>query len=428
MLDLKFIRENPEIVKQGLKAKNKDKANYTGKDVDDLLALDLRRREILGEVELLKAERNKASKLIGELKKSGQNADEQMKATGEIGDKIDSLDKELKGVESDIHEILIRFPNLPHSSVPVGTEDEFVITKVAGQKPEFAFKAQTHYELGENLDILDFKRSAKISGSGFPLYKGKGAQLERALLNYMLDFHQRKGFTEVIPPIMVTPDSMFGTGQLPKMKDDMYYCEGDDLYLIPTAEVSITNMHKDEILALADLPLNYDGYTPCFRREAGRYGKDTRGLRRMHQFNKVEMVKIVAPETSYAELENLVGSVEEILTELGIHYRLKLLSTEDLSFGAAKCYDIETWAPGEEEFLEASSCSNFEDFQARRMNTKFRRASNEKAEFVHTLNGSGIATSRLLVSILETYQNADGSITVPEVLRKYTGFDKIEKV
>lgn len=422
MLDLKLIRENPDAVKAGLKAKNAQI------DIDQLLSLDVRRREILAEVEVLKAERNKSSKLIGELKKNGQNTDKAMKTTGEIGSKIENLDKEHKAVESDMHEIMIRIPNLPHSSVPVGNPDEFVITKVAGKKPEFTFKPLPHYELGENLDILDFKRSAKISGSGFPLYKGKGAILERALLNFMLDFHQRKNFTEIIPPIMVTADSMFGTSQLPKMKDDMYYCSGDDLYLIPTAEVSITNMHKDEILSYSELPLNYAGYTPCFRREAGKYGKDTRGLRRMHQFNKVEMVKIVAPETSYAELENLVTSVEEILTELGIHYRLKLLSSEDLSFGAAKCYDIETWAPGEDEFLEASSCSNFEDFQARRMNTKFRRSAGGKVEFVHTLNGSGIATSRLLVSIMETYQNADGSITVPEVLRKYTGFDKIEKV
>lgn len=419
MLDIKYIRENTDKVKVGLKSK---KAEI---DIDGLLDLDKRRRDILGEVEVLKAERNKATILISELKRKKENADEMVLKSREIGEKITGLDNDLGDVEKNIRDIMITIPNLPHSSVPVGNPDEWIITKIAGKKPEFAFKPLPHYELGENLDILDFRRSAKISGSGFPLYKGKGAILERSLLNFMLDFHQRKNFTEIIPPIMVTADSMFGTGQLPKMKDDMYYCGGDDLYLIPTAEVSITNMHRDEILSYQELPLNYAGYTPCFRREAGKYGKDTRGLRRMHQFNKVEMVKIVAPETSYAELENLVTSVEEILMELGIHYRIKLLSTEDLSFGAAKCYDIETWAPGEEEFLEASSCSNFEDFQARRMNTKFRRSAGEKVEFVHTLNGSGIATSRLMVSIMEHYQNEDGSITVPEVLRIYTGFDVI---
>ncbi len=421
MLDIKYIRENPDKVKAGIKSKKVEI------DIDGLLELDRKRRDILGEVEVLKAERNKATNLIAELKKNKQNADDAVLKSREIGDRIVGYDNDLRDVEKNIKDIMMTIPNLPHESVPLGggAEDN-VEARQGGIKREFTFTPKDHIQLTEKLGIMDFKRASRMSGSGFPLYVGKGATLERALINFMLEYHIKDGFVEVMPPIVTLPHAMEGTGQLPKLKEDMYYCEKDDLYLIPTAEVTITNMHREEIINGENLPMYYVGYTPCFRREAGSYGKDTKGLLRVHQFNKVEMVKFVKPETSYNELEDMVKRVEGILDALKIHYRILLLCTGDLSFGAAKCYDIETWSPAENKYLEASSCSNFVDFQARRMDLRYRPEPGAKPEFLHTLNGSGLATSRLMVSILEHYQNEDGSITVPEVLRKYTGFDVIK--
>ncbi|PID26381.1 MAG: serine--tRNA ligase [Candidatus Cloacimonadota bacterium] len=421
MLDIRYIRENVEATKKGVKAKKVDI------DIDKLLELDRKRRELLNEVEVMKAKRNKASKMIGQLKREGKDASLAIKETGEIGDNISELDKQVKAVDRDIKYIMMRIPNLPHETTPEGKdENDNVEVRVCGKKREFGFKPKDHLQLSESLKLMDFKRASKISGSGFPLYTGKGAILERALINFMLDFHNKNGFTEVIPPILALPSSMEGTSQLPKMEEDMYHMEKDDLYLIPTAEVTITNIYRDETLKGSELPICMAGYTPCFRREAGSYGKETRGLLRVHQFNKVEMVKIVNPDNSYDELEDLVKRVETILDMLKIPYRVLALCSGDLSFGAAKCYDIETWSPAEDKYLEASSCSNFEDFQARRMNLRFKREQKSKPEFVHTLNGSGIATSRLMVSILEHYQNEDGSITVPEVLKPYCGFDIID--
>ena len=320
---------------------------------------------------------------------------------------------------------------MPHSSVPVGKSAEDNIEERQWLPAGFSFdkreKILDHIELGKKLGILDFERGAKVSGSGFPVYIDKGATLERALINFMLDYHINKhNYSEVFPPFLVNKDSMLGTGQLPKMADDMYYIEKDDLYTVPTAEVPITNLHRNEILDESELPKNYVGYSACFRREAGSYGKEAKGFLRVHQFNKVEMVKIVKPEDSYNELENIVNDAEDILKALEIPYRIILLCTGDLSFSAAKCYDIETWSPAENKWLEASSCSNFEDFQARRASIRFRRKSAKKPEFVHTLNGSGLATSRLMVSLLEHYQTIEGTIAVPEVLQKYTGFNLID--
>ena len=422
MLDIKYIRENLETVKKGVAAKKVEI------DFDLLMRLDQERRVLLQEVEVLKAERNKATKMIAELKKKKEDASAPINETREIGDKISLLDKDIKSKEEAIKNIMMNMPNLPHETTPIGKdENDNVVFKTCGVKKEFTFKPKDHLVLTEELGIMDFKRASRMSGAGFPLYIGKGATLERALINYMLDYHVKDGYTEIMPPIMALPSAMEGTSQLPKMEDDMYYCEKDDLYLVPTGEVTITNIYREETLNGNDLPMNFCGYTPSFRREAGSYGKDTRGLLRVHQFNKVEMVKLTKPDNSYDELEELVGRVEGILNELGIPYHVLLLCSGDLSFGAAKCYDIETWSPAENKYLEASSCSNFEDFQARRMNMRFRREQKAKPEFVHTLNGSGLATSRLMVSLLENNQNEDGSITVPEVLRKYTGFDIITK-
>ena len=421
MLDIRYIRENPEETKKRLETKN------ATIDIDKLLQLDIDKRKLLGETEELKAERNKATQMIAQLKREKQDATEPITKTREIGDKIAVLDGQIRELDVDIREIMMSIPNLPHGSVPVGkSEKENVTVKEVGEKRDFSFKVLDHIQLTEKLGIMDFKRASRMSGSGFPLYIGKGAQLERALINYMLEFHIKDGYKEVIPPIVALPSAMEGTSQLPKLKDDMYHATRDDLYLIPTGEVTITNIHREEMLNAADLPINYTGYTPCFRREAGSYGKETKGLLRVHQFNKVEMVKFVKPETSYAELEELLKRVEDILSELKIPYRVLELCTGDLSFGAAKCYDIETWSPAEDKYLEASSCSNFENFQARRMNIRYRPEPKDKPIFIHTLNGSGLATSRLMVSLLEHYQNEDGSITVPEVLRKYTGFDVIK--
>lgn len=425
MLDIKFIRENPELVKQGIQNKNeKDR-------VDEILALDEKRRKIISEVEELKSEKNKVSSKIPQMKKAGEDTTQIFAEMKTVSNKITELDSQLKDVENELNNLLMFIPNLPHSSVPVGKTAEQNV-EVRKWVPEGFSLGKTdstldHIELGKKLNILDFERGAKISGSGFPVYVGNGATLERALINFMLDYHlQHHNYKEVLPPFLVNKESMLGTGQLPKMEDDMYAIEKDGLYPIPTAEVPITNLHRDEMLVEKDLPIKYVGYSACFRREAGSYGKESKGFLRVHQFNKVEMVKIVKPETSYDELENLVNDAEDILKALKIPYRILKLCTGDLSFSAAKCYDIETWSPAEQRWLEASSCSNFEDFQARRSSIRFKREGGKKPEYVHTLNGSGLATSRLMVSLLESYQTADGTIKVPDMLQKYTGFSEIK--
>lgn len=425
MLDIKQIRENPDFVRTGIINKN-------AKDtIDEILALDKERRENLQKVEELKAKRNEVSKEVGRLKKAGENTDAIQAEMRQVADDIKDLDDNLRLVEEKLETLLLWTPNLPHTSVPVGkSADDNVESRrwmPEGFTFENEFKKLDHLELGKKLNILDFERGAKISGSGFPVYVGKGATLERSLINFMLDYHlQHHGYTEIMPPFVVNRDSMKGTGQLPKMEEDMYYCEKDDLFLIPTAEVPITNLLRSEILSEKELPVKYVGYSACFRREAGSYGKDSKGFLRVHQFNKVEMVKFVKPETSYDELEMLVNDAEDLLKALNVPYRILMLCSGDLSFSAAKCYDIETWSPAENKWLEASSCSNFEDFQARRASIRYKKEDGGKPEFVHTLNGSGLATSRLMVSILENNQTADGKIVVPEVLRKYTGFSIIE--
>jgi seryl-tRNA synthetase len=425
MLDIKYIRENPDLVKQGIQNKNeKDR-------VDEILALDEKRRKILSEVEELKAMKNQVSAKIPQMKKAGEDTTQIFAEMKMVSDKITALDIQLKEVENELDAILLFIPNLPHSSVPIGktVEQNVEVRKWTPEGFSYEKKDKTldHIELGKKLNILDFERGAKVSGSGFPVYVGKGATLERALINFMLDYHlAHHNYKEVFPPFLVNRESMMGTGQLPKMEDDMYTIEKDGLYPIPTAEVPITNLHRDEMLAEKDLPIRYVGYSACFRREAGSYGKESKGFLRVHQFNKVEMVKIVKPETSYDQLENLVNDAEDILKALKIPYRILMLCTGDLSFSAAKCYDIETWSPAEQRWLEASSCSNFEDFQARRASIRFKREASKKPEFVHTLNGSGLATSRLMVSLLENCQTADGTIIVPEVLQKYTNFKVID--
>jgi len=424
MIDIKLVREAPELVKKGIKNKN-DKSS-----VDEILAVDLERREKLQFVEELKSKRNSASQKIGTLKKAGESTDEIMAEMKNVSDEIKKIDDELKDINEKFQTLLQWVPNLPHSSTPIGKSSDDNV-KVRTWAPndfnfEMDFEPLDHIELGKKLGILDFERGAKISGSGFPVYVDKGATLERALISFMLDYHiEHHGYKEVFPPFVVNPDSMYGTGQLPKLKEDMYHVSKDELYLIPTAEVPITNLHRDEILSEEDLPIKYTAYSACFRREAGSYGKESKGFLRVHQFNKVEMVKIVKPETSYEELEKIVSDAEDILKELKIPYTILLLCSGDLSFAAAKCYDIETWSPAENKWLEASSCSNFEDFQARRSNIRFKRKDAKKPEFTHTLNGSGLATSRLMVSILENYQTPEGKIIVPKVLQKYTGFNVI---
>ena len=425
MLDVKYIRENPELVRQGLINKN-------SKDVvDEVISLDEERRKLIMQTDELKSKRNQVSAQIPIMKKAKEDTTPILAEMKLVSDQITQLDEQLRKVEENINKILRHTPNIAHSSVPVGkSADNNVETKQ--WLPEqfsfkYDFKVLDHIELGKKLRILDFERGTKISGSGFPLYIGKGATLERALLNFMLDYHlEHHGYSEVLPPILVNRESMEGTGQIPKMEEDMYFIEKDGLYPIPTAEVPITNIHRGEILTEKELPIKYVGYSPCFRREAGSYGKESKGFLRVHQFNKVEMVKFVKPETSYDELEKLVVDAEDILQALKIPYRLLLLCTGDLSFSAAKCYDIETWSPAENRWLEASSCSNFENFQARRANIRYRNEITKKPEFLHTLNGSGLATSRLMVSILENYQTPEGKIIVPKVLQKYTGFDVVD--
>jgi seryl-tRNA synthetase len=417
MLDIQRIRDNPEAVAKA--AANKK----TPFDIDQLLKLDTQRREIIKQVEELKNLRNKNSNQIAALKKAKNDAEatKLMEETKDLSGKIKDLDAQQGEVEKNIHDIMIWIPNVPHDSVPHGESAlDNVVSAIHGEPKVFDFAPKDHLQIGTALDIIDFPRGTKASGAGFPVYKGHGALLERAIINFMLDTHVRKsGYCEIFPPFLVNEESLFGAGQLPKLRDQMYHIGEDGLYCIPTAEVPVTNLHRDEIIEAKQLPIRYCAYSACFRREAGSYGKDTKGFLRVHQFNKVELVKFTTPESSYDELEGLRGNAEGILKALGLHYRVLTLCDADLSFAAAKCYDLEAWAPGEKKFLEVSSCSNFEDFQARRTNIRFRLGGGEKPKFVHTINGSGLATARILVAILETYQTAEGTVLIPEVLQQY---------
>ncbi len=414
MLDMKFIRDNTEFARRGLAAKN-----AAGR-LDELLALDEERRRLLVRVDELRARKNAANDQITRLLKEKKPPQDAIASMKSVAAEIDALEGPLGELEQKITGILLYIPNIPHPSIPVGGPDKNRVARTWGDKRVFDFKPKDHVELVERLDIIDFKRATKISGANFILYKRAGALLERGLINFMLDLHTREhGYVEVFPPVLVNAASMTGTGQLPKMKDDMYHLQEDDLYLIPTAEVPVTNIYRDEILDEAQLPLYHTAYSPCFRREAGSYGKDTRGLMRVHQFNKVELVKFVKPETSYDELEALVVNAQKVFELLKIPYRVLELASGDISFSAAKCYDIEVYAPGLDKWLEASSCSNFEDFQARRANIRYKGRDMKKPAFVHTLNGSGVATPRTVIAIIENYQQDDGTIAVPDVLQPY---------
>jgi seryl-tRNA synthetase len=415
MLDIQRIRDFPEAVKQA--ALNKK----SPVDMEAILGFDRQRRDIIQEGERLKNLRNTRSQEIAALKKEKKDAMGPLEEMRQVSDRIKGLDADLKGVEGKLQELLMLVPNVPHESVHHGAgEKDNKEISAWGTPRAFDFEPRDHLQLGSALDIIDFPRGAKVAGTGFPVYKGAGALLERALVGFMLDLHTRKnGYCEIFPPFLVNKESAEGTGQLPKSRDQMYYISEDGLYCIPTAEVPVTNLHRDEILDAAALPVRYCAYSACFRREAGSYGKDTKGFLRVHQFNKVELVKFAAPERSYDELELLRADAEGVLRLLGLHYRVIALCDADLSFAASKCYDLEAWAPAEKKFLEVSSCSNFEDFQARRMNIRYRPSKNEKPRFVHTLNGSGVATARTLAALVETYQTPRGTVMVPEPLRPY---------
>ena len=422
MLDMKFVRENPEAVLAGLQKRG------SALTLDDFLALEKKRREVLTEVEALKSRRNTVSQEISRLKKAKEDAEALILEMRSVGEKISELDETVRQVETELKEILLSIPNLPHASVPVGRDeaDNPEVRRV-GEVPSFAFEPKAHWDLGEDLGILDFERGAKVTGARFTFYRGLGARLERALINFMLDVHTREhGYTEFFPPFIANKESMTGTGQLPKFAEDMFKLEGLDYYLIPTAEVPITNLHRGEILDAKDLPRYYTAYSACFRAEAGSAGRDTRGIIRQHQFNKVEMVKFCLLENSYDELEKLVGNAERILQLLELPYRVITLCSGDIGFSSAKTYDLEVWLPSFNTYREISSCSNFEDFQARRADIKFRRDAKSKPEYVHTLNGSGLAIGRTVAAILENYQQADGSVLVPKVLRAFMGVDVIQ--
>jgi len=423
MLDPKYLRDNLEEAQRRLATRGEE-ANLAA-----FTDLDRRRRELLGESEALKAEKNRVSAVIGQTKDKGavQGEIARMK---EVSAQIKTLDDDLKSVEENLQGLLLRIPNIPHEETPVGaSETDNREVKRWGDLPSFDFDPKAHWDIGEGLGILDFERGTKITGTRFTLYRGAGARLERALINFMLDLHTGEHkYVEILPPFMVNRDSMTGTGQLPKFEDDLFHTDDPDYFLIPTAEVPVTNIHRNEILAGSDLPVRYTAYTPCFRKEAGSYGKDTRGLIRQHQFNKVELVKFVKPEESDAELARLLDNAEEVLRRLKLPYRVVDLCSGDLGFSAARTFDIEVWLPGQATYREISSCSNFRDYQARRAAIRFRREDGEKPELVHTLNGSGLAVGRTLVAILENYQQADGSVLVPEALRSYMGgLERISK-
>lgn len=419
MLDIKFIREYPDLVREGILKKGH--VNH----VDEVLRLDQRRRELLQQGEVLKNRRNVVSDEIGKLMRSGQDASSPLAEMDQVKNQIKTIDEELRTVEADLHSHMLQIPNIPHPSVPVGkTPAENQEISRWGTPPVIDFKPKSHWELLEKLDIIDFERGVKVTGAGFPVYKGKGAKLQRALINYFLDEAAAHSYHEVQAPLMVNAISATGTGQLPDKEDLMYIVPKDELYLIPTAEVPVTNIHREEIFDEKQLPLKYCGYTACFRREAGSYGKDVRGLNRLHQFDKVELVKFVHPGVSYNELESLRTDAEQLLQKLDLHYRVLLMCTGDMGFTQSKKYDLEVWAIGQQKWLEVSSISNFEAFQARRMNIRFKHAGG-KPEFVHTLNGSGLALPRVVAAILENNQTPEGKIIVPKALHKYTGFEII---
>jgi seryl-tRNA synthetase (EC 6.1.1.11) len=422
MLDIELLRKNPEFVKERLRLRREDYPRL----VDEALRLDEERRSILRDLEALRAERNALSKEIGKRRSKGEQTAELEGKVKEIKEKIEGLEDRLSEVEEQLKRVMLSIPNIPHQSVPVGRDEtENVEVRRWGVPRDFDFEPKAHYEIGEALGILDFERGASLAGSRFTVMWGWGAKLERALINFMLDFHTSRGYKEVWVPHLVKPEILEGTGQLPKFEEDLYFCERDSLYLIPTAEVPLTNLFRDTILEEKDLPIYLTAYTPCYRREAGAYGKDIRGIIRQHQFDKVELVKIVHPDTSDQELEKLTADAEEILKLLGLPYRVVALCTGDLGFASAKTYDIEVWFPSQNKYREISSCSNCTDFQARRMNTRFKDSQGRK-RFVHTLNGSGLAVGRTLAAILENYQQKDGSVVVPEVLRDYLKADVIK--
>lgn len=418
MLDLKRIRNELETIKAAM-----DRRGEAEVDLDAVVALDEKRRSLLQEVEQMKSEQNAVSREIPRLKKEGEDTTEIMAKMKDLSARIKELDGEVAQVDSDLYELMLRIPNVPHPDVPQGeTDEDNVEVRQWGTPLTFEYEAKAHWDLGTDLDLLDFERAAKVTGARFVLYKGLGARLERALINFMLDLHtERHGYQELMPPFMVNRQSMTGTGQLPKFEEDTFRVPQKDYFLVPTAEVPVTNIHRDEIIPEESLPLCYAAYTPCFRSEAGSAGRDTRGLIRQHQFNKVEMVKFTTPETSYAELETLTANAEEVLKQLGIPYRVVKISTGDLGFTAAFKYDVEVWMPSYNRYVEISSCSNFEDFQARRANIRYRPKEGGKVTFLHTLNGSGLAVGRTLAAILENFQQPDGSVVIPEVLRGYMG-------
>jgi seryl-tRNA synthetase len=423
MLDLNFVRENLAAVEEMLRRRGLDPAQVLG----DFRAFDERRRTLITQAETLKAQRNRASEEIARLKKSGQDASALMEQNKSLREQGDSLEKQANEAEQQLRSILAGIPNMPHVSVPSGkSTEENVEVRRWGTPAEFSFNPKPHWELGERLGVLDLERAVKLSGARFAVYWDQGAKLERALANFMLDLHTREhGYTEVLPPYMVNSDSMYGTGQLPKFAQDLFKCEQHDLWLIPTAEVPLTNLYRDEVLDAARLPFSVTAYTPCFRSEAGSYGKDVRGIIRQHQFQKVELVKFTRPQESYEQHEQLTRDAERVLQRLGLHYRVMVLCTGDMSAASAKTYDLEVWLPGQKLFREISSCSNFEAYQARRANIRWRPEGGKKTEFVHTLNGSGLAIGRTWLAILENYQQADGSVIVPEALRPYMGCDRI---
>lgn len=425
MLDLNFVRDNLALVEEKLRQRGMNPAEV----LKDFRAIDAERRQAITAAETLQARRNRASEEIAKLKKSGQDASERIQETKELREQIQESERKAAEQEARLREILTSLPNLPHATVPVGkSAEDNVEARRWGTPPQFDFKPKPHWELGEELGVLDLERAAKLSGARFAVYWALGARLERALANFMLDLHTREhGYTEVLPPYLVNSESMYGTGQLPKFAQDSFRVpHGEkDLWLIPTAEVPVTNLYRDEVLDAVRLPLSLTAYTPCFRSEAGSYGKDVRGIIRQHQFQKVELVKFASPETSYDELEKLTHNAEMVLQKLGLHYRVVTLCTADTGFSSAKTYDIEVWLPGQNLFREISSCSNFETFQARRANIRYRSEGKNKSEFLHTLNGSALAVGRTWVAILENYQQADGSVRIPEALQPYMGTDRI---
>lgn len=423
MLDIKLIRENPEKVKAAMKNRNKDMDAL----VDEVIAIDVERRKLIQISDSLKKEQNDASREIPKIKKEGGDCSEIFAKMAKIKEEVKANDEKISELEAKQKQIMYEFPNVPNANVPIGKDDsENVEIRKWGEPTKFDFEPKAHWDIGDELNILDPETAAKVTGTRFHFYRDLGARLERSVINYYLNTHTANGYTEIMPPFLVNRASMTGTGQLPKFEEDAFKTT-DDYFLIPTAEVPVTNMHRDEILNGADLPISYCAYSACFRAEAGSAGRDTRGLIRQHQFNKVELVKFVKPENSYDELEKLTNDAERVLQGLGLPYRVVALSTGDLGFSSAKTYDIEVWMPSYGRYVEISSCSNFEDFQARRASIRYKESSGDKAQLVHTLNGSGVAIGRTVAAILENYQNADGSVTIPEVLRPFMGTDKIEK-